>query len=555
MYVFREARRRVSSQELRQSLIQCLQTLGRQASSFRPNDSVVLEALLRAGELECAVADCTNHAEQQAAEHITDQLAGQLVGYTPADIEQLLRVLQRLPLPPELIVSVPEGFAYYALHPLQYAELAQKIPLTAQRVAVIGIRSIGTTLSATVTAALKKRGVTTERTTVRPEGHPFDRVTTFSSVQRRWIEGHKEHNAEFFVVDEGPGLSGSSLLSVGESLAEASVWHQRITFICARQPNWGTLCSRDVASRAGRFRWSPVPPSSKFPSDAESFIGAGQWREVLGYEKSRWPASWTTMERAKFLSSDGTHFYKFEGFGHYGSAALARACVLGDGGISPQPVEPADGSGYVGYAFTAGRKLAAESASQATLEGIGDYCALRASCFPASSADAARNIDALELMVRTNLAEEFGAEPHSPRYRLELVKPIIVDARMQPWEWTIADDRLIKFDAVSHGDDHFFPGPTDIAWDLAGTIVEFSIAGGNDSAVGQAIIQRYQKQSGDDVRGRLPAYLLAYSAFRLGYCKMAAEAMRGSDEEQRLRNAYLQYRQFAARLQARREAA
>ena len=27
-----------------------------------------------------------------------------------------------------------------------------------------------------------------------------------------------------------------------------------------------------------------------------------------------------------------------------------------------------------------------------------------------------------------------------------------------------------------HGDDHFFPGPTDIAWDLAGTIVEWELA-------------------------------------------------------------------------------
>jgi len=43
-------------------------------------------------------------------------------------------------------------------------------------------------------------------------------------------------------------------------------------------------------------------------------------------------------------------------------------------------------------------------------------------------------------------------------------------------------------------------------------------------------------------------YMLAYSVFRLGFCKMAISTVRGSDEEQRMRNAYIRYRALAASL-------
>ena len=47
---------------------------------------------------------------------------------------------------------------------------------------------------------------------------------------------------------------------------------------------------------------------------------------------------------------------------------------------------------------------------------------------------------------------------------------------MMPHEWLeLPDGRLLKLDGSAHGDDHFFPGPCDIAWDLAGTIVEWKL--------------------------------------------------------------------------------
>src|SRR5207248_11619676 len=52
--------------------------------------------------------------------------------------------------------------------------------------------------------------------------------------------------------------------------------------------------------------------------------------------------------------------------------------------------------------------------------------------------------------------------------------------------------------------------------------------------VASHFLQRYACLSGDDPKPRMPASLTAYAAFRMGYCKMAAGAMRGTEEEPRL---------------------
>ena len=551
MYVFREGRRSVSSAELRRTLLGCLQSLAT-ATNGPTGSSVLMETLLRAGEFECALADC-GHPQQHAVAAITDEIASQLLPHKTPDYSRLSASLSSLSLPVWLTISVPEGFAYYALHPQQYADLAEGLPLQGPRVVVVGIRSIGTTLSAVVMAALRNRGLLAERMTVRPEGHPFDRVVRFTAAHVGWVKHNQA--ADFLVVDEGPGLSGSSFLSTGEALADLGVAHERITFLCAHQPDFGQLCSRSAAARAEKFRWREVPSANHLPHGAEVFIGAGGWRERFIGNNSEWPASWTNMERAKFLSGDGAELYKFEGLGHYGAAVRKRAGLLADAGFSPK-LGAQDDTGFVRYRVYRGQKLAANAISETAVEVIARYCALRADAFAVVDTEhCEKNQADLEMMVRTNLTEEFGSDPRQAPASLHLVRPVVADGRMQPWEWIVADGRLVKFDGASHGDDHFFPGPTDIAWDLAGAIVEFSVSGVDQSAIAPALLDRYRRFTGDDAGPRLPGYLLAYSAFRLGYCKMAANAMRGSSEEPRLQQQYLKYRDFVTRLLARREAA
>ena len=104
---------------------------------------------------------------------------------------------------------------------------------------------------------------------------------------------------------------------------------------------------------------------------------------------------------------------------------------------------------------------------------------------------------------------------------------------------------LLKLDAVSHGDNHFFPGPCDIAWDVAGAIVEWELRGRGARAILSASTTR---RSGDAIAERLAPYLLAYAAFRLGWSRMAASAMQGEFDEALLERDYRRYRAQAQRL-------
>ena len=111
--------------------------------------------------------------------------------------------------------------------------------------------------------------------------------------------------------------------------------------------------------------------------------------------------------------------------------------------------------------------------------------------------------------------------------QLELKRPVIADGRMQPHEWLLtANKKILKTDSGSHGDDHFFPGPTDIAWDLAGAIVEWEMSAEQE----KTFLEIYRRASGDDAISRIEHFVIAYSGFRTAYCLMAANAL-GEGEE------------------------
>ena len=109
---------------------------------------------------------------------------------------------------------------------------------------------------------------------------------------------------------------------------------------------------------------------------------------------------------------------------------------------------------------------------------------------------------------------------------------------MQPHEWIRSTDGdVIKVDGCTHGDDHFFPGPTDIAWDLAGAIVEWQM---NDVETA-TFLKMYHCASGDDARNRIADFITAYTVFRCAWCMMAANALQGTEEQARLERAAAGY--------------
>jgi hypothetical protein len=543
MYVFRDGRRPVSGPDLRSELANLL---GAIPASADARNNELTEALIRAGELECALADAQHPSEHQLG-LITDALAASFVGdpAAPAPVASIAHLPSALPQ--TLHVSPPEGFAYYALHPRDVAVLASEAPSRSQHLLVIGIRTIGVTLSAVVAAELRKRGKHARRINVRPHGHPYDRCTTFSDEQQSFICQYRNANADFLIVDEGPGMSGSSFLSVADALVAARVPRDRITLLCSREPDVSQLRARDAQQRWAQYRTMHLQPNSLLPRDAKVYIGAGLWRAEFLPAGAEWPESWLHMERLKFLSPDKRTLFKFEGLGPYGRAVHERVRRLQQAGFGPQCESPEYGFGI--YPLETGRLLRADDLSRKLITRIARYCAMRAHEFRVRDGHAPA---AMEQMTRFNFQQEFGESApsplESPDGALAAVAPVVADARMQPHEWLLIDDeRVLKLDGAEHGDDHFFPGPTDIAWDLAGAVVEWRM----NLDAQQTLLREYRRASGDNAGPRIRPFLLAYSSFRMGYCKMAAEAVMGSGEEHRLLAAYRRYRECLARLTRR----
>ena len=526
LWVFRDARSLVSGRvlvrELRQSLDKLLEGSA--------DEQGLSEAIIRAGALESALAD-TGSAGGESAAAVTDSVSDALFIHHPDSLKHAASALEHLIIPDTIPTSPPEGFSYYAVHPLDFVAAADSLPLSGSTVAVIGIRNIGTTLSAIVTAALRARGRTGSRITVRPNGHPYERNTTFSDNQKDWIREHLDRGSDFVVVDEGPGRSGSTFLSVGEALLQAGVPLDRITFLGTREVDPGELCAQDAANRWSKFRFRVARQVRLTDFKDYSYIGGGEWRKILFAER-HWPESWPQMERLKFLSPDGTQIFKFEGMGPLGAAVRERSLRLAAARFGPQFEDARDG--FSRYTVISGHPMSFAEVSEDVLERIARYCAFRLSEFRTES----NQCTSLQQMLESNLTREFHVEPSNDLPQLATELPVIVDGRMQPHEWIrLANRRMLKADGASHGDDHFFPGPIDITWDLAGAAVEWNLP--PDAA--SFLLSRFYQLTGKDPRPLFSVFKLAYAVFRVAWCKMAATTVPGTEEEIRLKNAYARY--------------
>src|SRR5215471_603319 len=401
LWAFREGRKSASARELLCQLLAAANEL----YAHPANSSLAISALMRAGEFESALAD-RNCPAQRLAQQLTDTLAKVFLGERGAlsAVRNLVNRISRLELPDLVSVSPPEGFAYYALHPQDYARMVERAATENDSVLVVGIRSIGTTLSAIVRAALVRRGKTAERITVRPTGHPYDRVTQFSPEQVQDIRRFNARAADVLVVDEGPGRSGSSFLSVAEALTLADVPEGQITLLGSRQADVSQLCARDAPARWNRFQFIwPVPSVYTRFSD-HTYLAGGRWREVLFDDPSPCPACWPQMERLKFLSPERRWIFKFEGFGHFGQEVLSRAGVLAKKGFGCAAEDAGDG--MISYPIVGARCLHERDVSRQLLEHLARYCAFRAAELGTVNPPSSQ----LPAMLEFNTAHEFGME-------------------------------------------------------------------------------------------------------------------------------------------------
>jgi hypothetical protein len=517
--VYRDASRTLSRFELRRELAVRLADCPAHPGAFPPGEQPALLALLMvSAELEAALEDLGDGApasSRAGVRRFTDACAEAWWNGASWDTTRLARELDALPFPERVELKRAEGYAYYALDPGAYARsAAARAPLDG-RVLVIGIRSIGTSLGAVVRAGLRARGVDAERLGVRPTGHAWDREYTPSHTELDTIREHRQ--AECFVVDEGPGLSGSTFLAVGEGLERAGVARERITFFTSHAVDVQRLVARDAARRWARFRSVVVPEPMPFEGAID--LGGGCWRAHVYASDAEWPGCWTSAERRKFRVPESLDLLKFVGLGHYAEAPLERAERLAQAGFAP--AVSALHSGYLRQRWCSGEVLRrpAEGRWSAGSGGVRRLCEYLAFRREACTAPEGR-MQRLEEMTRVNVAEALGIELPLA-FQLDVERWVYPDARLMPHEWVAPiDGRLVKVDAVDHGDDHFFPGPCDGAWDLAGAILELELS----PLEALDFLADYQRLTGDDASARIPCYQVAYLACRVGALSMAASS-------------------------------
>jgi hypothetical protein len=521
LFVFRKSREMLSTRTLLDDLRSEIQSLSSGTGS-------AVDALIRAGEIETGMEDAGSAAAMRLSELVDELAVAACWGKPPSP--RCLHSLGAIDYPASIRCSHPEGFSYYGLNPLDFADLARRIaPDLGQRVAVIGVRSVGSTLGAVVAATLRLTGRSSERITVRPEGEPYQRKTTFSGPQMLWIQGQMEQLADFMVVDEGPGFSGSTFLSVARALLDAGVPRPHIVLLGSRP--FPAAAPAAQAQEWTRFRSYIVEYARHTPRDAGRSLGGGAWREVIYSNQSQWPACWTDQERIKHLSSDGEIFFKFEGFGRFGKLVRTQAEALAQAGFSPG-LQVWD-KGFGGYEFLHGRPLRSADLTEDLLSAIASHCVFRLTNFPAVDSDATM----LQEMMRVNLEIEFGRQRKVDRLQVE--RPVYADCRMMPHEWfSTTEGKILKTDSVGHGEGHQLPGPVDIAWDLAGAIIEWGLS----PVQTDFFLSEYRRQSGENPRNRLHGYLLAYSILSAAQCRMAAASASSQREGQDLRNIYLSHR-------------
>lgn len=454
-------------------------------------------------------------------------------------------------LPLALTERIPEGYAYYALYPESYLEAAARFFQAAgpRRAVCIGVRSIGASLSAVVAAGLEASGCSVQTHTVRPRGHPFERVLSLSAPMKAGLAAAR--GAHYLVIDEGPGLSGSSMTCVAQALSDLGIDDDRIVFFPSWEPDPQRFRSAAARERWERHRKYTVPFDLRLlassPDRPLRDLSAGRWRALFYRAASAYPPVQPQHERRKYLSLHSAPsearplLLKFAGLGRYGRLRQSRAERLAEAGFIPEGVGLR--RGFLRMSFVQGTPCSRGEIDRPLLEAMSRYLAFLAQTFPAAPS---RSFDEVLEMIRVNVVEGIGEEWGGPlgrlerfRARFETARPIGVDGRMLPHEWLRTGAGFLKTDAVDHHDDHFFPGCQDVAWDVAGAAVEWGLTRPEE----EALIDRYQSLANDPgLRGRLPFYKIAYLSYRLGYAQLAAEALEPAPDAGRFKTLLAAYR-------------
>ena len=465
-------------------------------------------------------------------------------------------------------MKLPEGFAFYALYPERYMESARRwaaecAPNSEDTLLIVGVRSIGTGLSAVAAAVLQAQGRRVSRCTMRPQGHPFARQVDPTAEQLAQISGA----AWALVVDEGPGMSGSSMASVAQALAQAGLEPGRIVFLpghggdpggqgdTAMQRWWATTPRYETPLEVARWNGLALPDvlaaqtsalyNGCMPVSRVEACGGGLWRKTAYTGPQDWPSACAAFEMPKYLCTleNGDRvLWKFAGLAT-GADGRAQEESLFDllterskAGWTSAPLDRS--MGFVALPWVAGTLLTRADANADTLRHIARYLAA-VSGPPLAEAEHQAALARLADMLYWNTWEALGEET-AARMRgwseaaasSDWIKQAKTcgDGHLAPHEWLrTSGGNLLKTDCNSHAADHTLVGKQCYLWDAAGAVVEWEL----DNASAVLFIDAVQQAAGEATPAQaLTFYRLAYAAFRIGQTALCARISGHDPDEQ-----------------------
>lgn len=442
-----------------------------------------------------------------------------------------------------------EGYAFYALYPESYIEAASISNLTPKTV-VLGIRSIGTGLAALVSAALGAEPAYS----LRPTGHPFKRCLRVTPALSKRILADRD--TDFAIVDEGPGLSGSSFGCVADWLQANGVAPDRLHFFPSHTGEPGPH-----ASGPHRTRWRDRPrhvisfddvalkaqdPKHRLQTWADDIVGVvrsswrdlsgGAWRSVRYRDPSYWPPSYMQMEKRKFLmeAEGGAWLVKFAGLCGSDVDKAQRGSLLSEAGFIPRIAGTC--YGFIVEEWLDGTPLDHRGASRRDIiDHLGRYLGFRARHLPARNGGA--SIQKLCEMAVFNIAEAGGSDMAeklrcmigTPERLAGRLRRVDTDNRLHPWEWlTTTTGRIMKTDALDHNTAHDLIGCQDIAWDVVGACVEFEFSSKERDRLADLIGREADCDLRDDV---LKFFEPCYLGFQIGLWSQARASVDGAEAE------------------------
>jgi len=428
-------------------------------------------------------------------------------------------------------LRIPEGFAFYAVFPEQYCAAAVRYlarhgdanPATH----VIGLRSIGTTLSAAVSVVLRAAGAAHRRYTLRPRGHPFRREL---DLPHSFAPGERA-----LVVDEGPGLSGSSFFAAARALAAEGVPHANTAYFCAHDHGPGAQASpeiRDFWRSATRYvaahydvmtavRGAPTNALNEeleaafgSPCRTISDLSGGRWRQHTFSLEREWPAAYCEFERPKylarladgrliFLKFYGSVFFNDESRGNWSPADTQAARMIARSGIATRTLR-----GFVARAWLAGCPLARRDFR---IDRVQLLC------------DALTGRPWLRARAASSSADAF----------------IGCGGRLCPHDWLrLPTGQAIKLPDTLQGYDHTAIESATLGWDFAGATIEWGLG---ERELG-LLLERFAARTGITVeRASVAPHIQRYAEF---HAEKAAFCARQCDraEAARLRRDAFRYR-------------